>query len=467
MLEHLRAQIRALLDERAARQAELDDVLAGVAARNATDLDDAETARFAEARDRLGVIDADRARLDERVAELETVEARRADAEAAAAALAVEPRTPRPAGGARVVAEARTYTAGNRDRSFFADAYRARFGEDYAARERLQRHMQEAAVEARANGHELRDVGTAAFGALVVPQFLTDLYAPNVFAGRPFLNTVRNVPLTEEGMTAEIPRGTTAAATAIQATQNSGVQETDFDETTLSVPVRTIAGQQDVSRQALERGRMVDEIIYGDLVESYATVANSQAINADGTSGTHLGVLATVGINAVTFTTGSPTAALLYPKIADAVQRINGLRFMPATAIVMHPRRWGFLTAALDGSSRPLVSLDAPQNPMGVGRAAEYGQVVGSILGLPVITDASIPTNLGGSTNEDRIIVLRASDTMFMEEAGAPSRLKFEETTGGSLTTKLVVYGYSAFTAGRYPASISVVAGTGLTPPAF
>ena len=35
---------------------------------------------------------------------------------------------------------------------------------------------------------------------------------------------------------------------------------------------------------------------------------------------------------------------------------------------------------------------------------------VGTLQGLPVVVDASIPTNLG--TNEDVILVIRASDTM-------------------------------------------------------
>jgi hypothetical protein len=54
-----------------------------------------------------------------------------------------------------------------------------------------------------------------------------------------------------------------------------------------------------------------------------------------------------------------------------------------------------------------------------------------------------------------------------------PAQLRFEQTLGQNLTTKLVAYGYAAFTAGRYPQAVSRVggadtaAGNGLVAPTF
>jgi hypothetical protein len=45
--------------------------------------------------------------------------------------------------------------------------------------------------------------------------------------------------------------------------------------------------------------------------------------------------------------------------------------------------------------------------------------------------------------------------------------LNFDATGAGSLTIKSVVYGYSAFTAGRYPGAVSKISGTGLVAPTF
>lgn len=107
-------------------------------------------------------------------------------------------------------------------------------------------------------------------------------------------------------------------------------------------------------------------------------------------------------------------------------------------------------------------------NAVGVGNAAEYGQVVGTLHGLPVITDANIPTNLGAGTNEDIVIVAKLDDLLLWEQdGGMPRELRFEETNGGNLTVKVVVYGYSAFTAGRYPKSVATIGGTGLVTPTF
>jgi HK97 family phage major capsid protein len=342
--------------------------------------------------------------------------------------------------------------------SFIADAYAARQG-DYKAQERVNQHQD----------FEARDVGTGAFTGLVVPQYLVDEFAPIARAGSPFYNAVPKQDLPAYGNKIEISRITTGSAAAEQASQNSAVQETNMDDTLLTVNVDTIAGQQDVSRQALERGGQpgfsLENIIFQDLVSAYYTKLDNLMINGSGSSGQPKGISQVSGINSTTYTDASPTVAELYPKLADAVQEINSNRFAPATAILMHPRRWGFLTAGVDSSNRPLVlpAGNNPDNAVGVGDAAAYGQVVGSVLGLPVITDANIRTDLG--TNEDAIYIAKVDDHIMFEDN--LFQLKFEETNAGSLTTKMVVYGYVAFASGRYPAGISAITGTGLIAPTF
>jgi HK97 family phage major capsid protein len=356
------------------------------------------------------------------------------------------------------VAEPDMYRKGG-DHSFISDAWAARSG-DFKAQERLNKHQD----------FEARDVGTGAFTGLVVPQYLVDEYAPIARAGSPFYNAVPKKDLPAFGNKIEISRITTGSAAAEQASENSAVQETNMDDTLLTVNVDTIAGQQDVSRQALERGGQpgfsLENIIFQDLVAAYYTKLDNLMINGSGSSGQPLGISQVSGINQTTYTDASPTVAELYPKLADAVQEINSNRFAPATAILMHPRRWGFLTAGVDSSNRPLVlpAGNNPDNAAGVGDAAAYGQVVGSVLGLPVITDANIRTDLGAGT-EDAIYIAKVDDHIMFEDN--LFQLKFEETNAGSLTTKMVVYGYVAFASGRYPKGISEIVGTGLIAPTF
>ena len=346
------------------------------------------------------------------------------------------------------------------DHSFIADAWSSRQG-DYKAQERLNKHQD----------FEARDVGTGAFTGLVVPQYLIDEYAPIARAGSAFYNAVPKKDLPAYGNKIEISRITTGSQAAEQASENSAVQETNMDDTLLTVNVDTIAGQQDVSRQALERGGQpgfsMENIIFQDLVAAYFGKLDELMINGSGSSGQPLGIRNVSGLNTVTYTDGTPTVGEAFPKLADAVQKVNANRFAPATAILMHPRRWGFFTAGVDGNSRPLVlpAGNNPDNAMGVGDAAAYGNVVGNLLGLPVITDANITTTDGGGNDQDQIYVVKADDHILFEDN--LFQLKFEETNAGSLTTKMVVYGYVAFASGRYPTGITKIQGTGLITPSF
>ncbi|GIU90430.1 MAG: hypothetical protein KatS3mg010_1529 [Acidimicrobiia bacterium] len=333
---------------------------------------------------------------------------------------------------------------------------------DWLARDRLTRHAQMTA-------HETRDVGTGAFTGLVPPQYLTDLFAPLARAMGPTVQVCNRRPLPPTGMTLNVSRITTGTAVAAQQAENSAVQETDADDTLLTVNVRTIAGMQDVSRQAIERGVGVDEAVLADLANAYFTELDRQILNSDGTSGTHLGIRSTSGISTVTYTDASPTVGEFYSKLADAISQVNTLRFAPATVIVMHPRRWAWVTASLDTTGRPLVEPNGAvaQNPVAVGRAAAYGVGVGSLHGLPVVTDPNIPTDLGAGTNEDVVLIGRADDWQLWEQptGDVPFLLRFEQPLASQLTVRLVAYGYSAFTAGRYPASTAVITGTGLVTP--
>ncbi|MGH2681021.1 MAG: helix-turn-helix domain-containing protein [Actinomycetota bacterium] len=149
------------------------------------------------------------------------------------------------------------------------------------------------------------------------------------------------------------------------------------------------------------------------------------------------------------------------------ISQMASQRFLPPNAIVMHPRRWAWFLAALDSQQRPLVVPvgDGLMNAAGVGLGMSEEGPVGRLHGLPVFIDANIPTNLGGGTNEDRIVLLRGEDhTLF--ESEIRTRV-LPEVGSGTLTVRLQVYNYAAFTAGRYPTSVAVISGTGLVAPVF
>ena len=444
-----------VIERRDAVKVEMDAILEAVAAENRTDLTEDESAKVD------ALVEESRS-LDSKIEKLTAQAA--ADAKAAEARSSVANVAMPAVGGAKVTRESRTYTPDNADVSFVKDAFAAKFSNDYAAQERLARHTREEEVERRS-------VGTGNFAGLVIPQYLVDLAAPLARAGRPTADFATNkMALPAAGMTLNISRMTTGTSTAIQAAENDAISNTNADDTLLTVNVRTIAGQQDISKQAIERGTGIDQFIVQDLIRGWHTTLDNQILNGDGTSGSILGLDQTPGTNSVTFTSASPTAELLYPKLADAYQQVQTDAFMNPTHWVMHPRRLAFLLASVDSAGRPLVvpTLGGPMNAMATGNGqAFYGNSGYSLMGLPIVADANVRTNAGAGADEDRIYCVTAPEFHLWEQAGSPFALNFDATGAGSLTIKSVVYGYAAATAGRYPGAFSIVEGTGLVAPTF
>jgi HK97 family phage major capsid protein len=360
----------------------------------------------------------------------------------------------------RVVREPLTYERSG-PHSFVWDMYSSRQG-GREAQERLARHAHEMFVE-RAALNETAGTG----GEFVPPLWMQDEWIRLARAGRPFANAVNRRPLPPNTNSINFPSVSTGAATAAQA-DGGAVQSTDPGTGSLSVAVKTIAGQVDLARQLLDRSVPgMDEVLFDDLARDYATKLDVQCINGSGAGANALGILNVAGIKSVTYTSGSPTAYAAWQAIAQAISQVSYARYLTPNVVVMHPRRWFWLISALDTQNRPLV---VPADQAGINTLALFDTVgaenlVGRVMGLPVIIDASVPTTLGSGTNEDRIIVTRTDDVWLFEDE-APRMRVYEEVLSGNLQIRVQVYGYFAFTAGRYPSATGVISGTGLAAPA-
>lgn len=349
---------------------------------------------------------------------------------------------------------------------YLHDLMRAQIHNDPSAGERLARHSREVEVESPDIYHRVTTSGGA--GAFVPPAYLTAAWAEYARAGRPVANLVTQMALPPEGMTVYIPKITTPTQTGVQTTEGDTIDTADLDETTLSVPVRTIAGYTDLSRQSIDRGQMFESVVFGDLAADYARRLDTQIINGDGTSGAHTGLLNTSSINTVTYTDASPTLAELWPKLASAVGQVVSQRFSGPTAIILNPSTWAWMLSVLDSSSRPFVTTSGagPNNAVGISNAPTYDGSAGTIMGLPVILDGNVPSTLGGTSTETRIIIADFRDSLLLEDS-APVQAKFEQVGSANLVVRLQVWGYSAFTAARQPKAVSVIAGTGLITPSL
>jgi HK97 family phage major capsid protein len=369
----------------------------------------------------------------------------------------------------RVGREPLTYELHEQDgsitkRSFFRDMLAAREGNPSAS-ERLGAHMREMVVEKRALS------GAAGQGGdMVPPVYLTDDYVKLARAGRITADACTSLELPPNTESINIPAIESGTETATQKNLG-GVASKDAKTKTVTLPVITIAGQQDLARQTFERMLPgYDVVLFGDLVADYATKLDIQVLNGSGVAPNAKGILKATGTEVVTFTSASPKISELYKKLADAIQRISTNRFAAPSAIVMHPRRWAWLLASVDSNERPLVlpAANGPLNAVGnLENVAAEGRV-GQVLGVPVLIDPSLPTNEGAGTNQDTIIVTRVEDLQLFEDYNTPVHMKvFEQVLSAELAIRLQCFGYSAFTAERYPKATALIQGTGLTVPVF
>ena len=363
----------------------------------------------------------------------------------------------------KVNSEARTYEQGN-GRSYFADLATSTINQDIDARQRLERHAAEVRMDP-----EYRDlIRTDGNGGYFVPPLWLSDYVELARAGRPTANLVTNLPLPPGTDSINVPKISTGTATAIQVGDGSAPQETDLADTSVACGVKTIAGQQDMSIQLFEQSPFnFDQIVMADLAADYATKVDVQVLSGSNANGQVKGIYGASGVNAVTWTDTTPTVSELYSKLADGIQKIHTNRFQPPTVIVMHPRRWAWMLAAVDSQGRPLVvpNGQGPTNAIAAFGTVGSEQVVGSLQGLPVVTDPSIPITDGSGTNEDSIIVMRAQDCILYESSLRTRVLP--EVLSGTMQVRVQVYGYLAFTAERQPKSITILSGSGFATPSF
>jgi HK97 family phage major capsid protein len=493
MLEFLRARLQELLEQRAARKAELDKILEAPS-QEQRDLNGSEAEAFNAKRAEITKLDEEINEVRGRVEQLEEDAKREQAANELRARYGGTPAVEGPQqqrASIQVTSEPLTYRRGG-PHSYFLDLARAHLRGDTAAAERLQRHAAELRVElparekrreekARAELRGISDLPEAyresvferrtnpnrtdgEGGYFVPPLWLIDEYIDLPRYGRTTASLCRNLTLPGGTDSINMPKVNTGTATGVQTSDGQPVTSVDMTDTSVSAPVRTIAGQQDVAIQLLDQSPVgFDEVVFNDLIADYNMQLDIQVINGTGSNGQVTGILNTSGIGSVTYTDANPTLPEMYPYIAQAASKVATGRKMPATAAVMIPSIWYWATGQLDSSNRPLIQTLATYNPAAVQQQLVADGLVGVLgLGLPVYLDGNIPSNLGQSETESRLIVARFED-LYLWEGSMRTRV-LQEVLSGTLQVRFQVYSYVAFMANRRPESIAVISGTGMIP---
>lgn len=477
--------IQGLIERRAERKTELDGLLKTAQDEKRDKLTEDEQQRFDALEQEIRDIDA-------RTAELDEAEQRDQQAAEMAQRYGV--------GRIEVLSEPVTY-ARESGHSYFLDLARVQLnrgdgdGGVSEALGRLQRHGAEVDVEmpkrerARRAAAERdrdsldRDLGVRGRGTVfekrvnpnrtdgqggyfVPPLWLVDDYINLPRFGRTFANTVRNMTLPGGTDSVNVPKVATGTATGVQTADAAAVTSQDLTDTSVSAPVRTIAGQQDVAIQLLDQSPVAfDEVVFADLIADYNLRLDTQCWSGSGSSGQLLGVLNVSGINSVTYTDATPTLPELYAPLMQALSLSAKNRKMMPSAVFLTPSRWFWMASQLDSQNRPFIlpETNAPFNPLALQTGGDVEGPVGRVLNFPLLADGNIPANLGAGTNEDRITTMRTSD-LYLWEGSMRTRV-LQEVLSGTLQVRFQVYNYAAFMPNRRPETISVISGTGLIAP--
>ncbi|MER5821177.1 phage major capsid protein [Streptomyces mirabilis] len=302
-------------------------------------------------------------------------------------------------------------------------------------------------------------------GYFVPPAWLIEQYVDYARPSRAVADLCHPLALPPGTDVINLPRVATGTAVGVQTADAAAVTSQDMTDDFVTGPVRTIAGQQDAALQLLEQSPVgFDEVVFRDLQGDYNQKLDLQVLSGSGSAGQLKGILNVSGINAVTYTDATPTLPELWLPLMQSASKVAGGIYLPPDAIAMHTARWFWANSQLDTANRPLLGGEGPMNAMGSANPRAAEGAMGRMGGLPAVADANIPNNLGGGTNEDRMIIARF-DELYLWESTPRVRV-LQEVLSGTLQVRFQLYNYVAFIPDRRPKGISVISGTGLVAPA-
>jgi hypothetical protein len=357
--------------------------------------------------------------------------------------------------------------------NYLQDLVAAHTREDADAIARLKRNNAEYRTLLKAAG--LTQAATAG-GEFNPPTWYVAQAAPFLRAGRPFLNALgtKPLPLKPGSNQLDFPKLTTGASVAVQTDTNT-TSNTDWVTTSLTAQLQTSAGRTVASNQYLDLSREGAAQTFQDLIYACNNALDRDILAASNVTNAK-SLLNTASVNSITYTDASPTGPEFYAPVTQAAAAIGKNAGANPSFGVTHPSIWWAIAGSLDGNTRPLIEAtgaatedvdlavashlnDASQ--MAAGDVGGVTGIVGSIAGIPICSDANIPTNLGAGTNESRIVVLNRAGFDVYE---TPPVFKVADQSGPStLQTSIICIAYWCVVP-RQPKMISVISGSGCIP---
>src|SRR4249920_1111493 len=141
--------------------------------------------------------------------------------------------------------------------------------------------------------------------------------------------------------------------------------------------------------------------------------------------------------------------------------------------VVMHPRRFNWMTAASSASWPILSGASVPTQSAGVMLTDSYGPSVRAVManGMKICADANVTTTAllaaptGGT--QDHVYVISPTESYLYEPPERTVMIRAEQPQAPQLGILFVAFEYFAYTFSRYSGQSVLVNGTGLGVPSF
>lgn len=214
-----------------------------------------------------------------------------------------------------------------------------------------------------------------------------------------------------------------------QVNQNDAISQGNITIGSASAPVKTYAGQTQLSKQTVERSSVPYlDTAFQAMAIAYANTTNAAVVSA-------LGALDMTG---KIMDADGGTAKSILEGITDGAKYIKVNSGLTPEFLLVDPVAYKYLVSVCDTTGRPIVRLDGgAANGESIGFAAP-AQLSGTIFGLPIIVDTTLSSGQAFLANSAAIKVY--------ESAGAPVRLVDDISGQSTLTNSYAVYGYAAIT---------------------
>ena len=242
--------------------------------------------------------------------------------------------------------------------------------------------------------------------------------------GRPTYNVFSSAPLPADGMTIEYPLlNSDSSEIDEQVAEGDALTFGKIDLTSATANIKTYGGYTAMTRQLIERSSVAYvDAAFRAMAAAYARKTNNVVKAALGAASTSTSSVAAWSADAIIV------------MLADAATKVNNETGKALEFILVSSDVFKQLAKQVDGLARPIAAATNPSN--GFASINPVG-LTGSIAGLPIVLDPSLPN---GS-----LYTGSSSALTTYESAGAPFRLNDGDIT--NLTQQFSVYGYLAVAA--------------------